>query len=86
METLKFFTPLATVVICFVALFTGQALIFNWLLSPVKETQARMEMRMDMRMDKIEMRMDKIEMRIDKIDSKLDQIIMSQFPKQALKK
>ena len=47
METLNFLMPLATVVIALVALFTGQGLIFHWLLGPIKENQARMEKRMD---------------------------------------
>ena len=70
MEVLSFLAPLATVVIALVGLFSGMGLIFNWLLSPIKENQARMEKRMD-----------RIEKRMDRIESKLDQLIASQSPK-----
>ena len=64
MEHLASLVPLANIIIALVALFTGLALIFNWLLNPVKENQARMESRMD-----------KLESRMDRIESKLDQLI-----------
>ena len=48
--------PLATVTICVVALFTGQSVIMNWQIQPVKDTQARMEKRMD----KIESKLDQL--------------------------
>ena len=43
MEALISLSPLANIVIALVALFSGMGLIFNWLLSPVKENQARIE-------------------------------------------
>lgn len=49
-------TPLATVVIALAGLFSGMGLIFNWLLSPIKENQARMEKRMD----RIESKLDQL--------------------------
>ncbi len=70
MEILKNLMPLATVIICLVALFTGQSVIMNWQIQPVKDNQARMEKRMENRMDKIE--------------SKLDQLIMTHSLKKAV--
>ena len=43
MESLASLTPLANIVVALVALFSGLGLIFNWLLSPVKDNQIRME-------------------------------------------
>ncbi len=56
METLKNLMPLATVVISLIALFTGQSIIMNWQIQPVKENQARMETHMD----KIELKLDQL--------------------------
>ena len=71
MEVLTLLTPLATVVIALVALFTGMGWIFNWLLEPVKENQR------DLKTEQKELksRMDSIESRMSSIESKLDLLI-----------
>ena len=44
METLEFFVPVAVFIISFCALFTALGFMFNFILKPVKDNQARIEL------------------------------------------
>ena len=74
MEVITFLTPLATVVIALVALFTGMGWIFNWLLEPVKENQR--DLKTEQKEIHSELRV--LKSRMDRIESKLDLLISKQ--------
>ena len=67
-----------TTIIAVMAALTGLGFVFNILLAPLKENQARIEKRMDQfeaRMRQFEARMGQFESKLGQFESKLDQLL-----------
>ena len=78
MEVFHELQHILTTIIAVMAALTGMGFVFNILLKPLKENQARIEKRIDKleaRMDQFEARLDQLEARMGRLESKLDQLL-----------
>lgn len=80
MEAIQYFLPLFIILISFCAIFTALGLLFNILLNPVKENQARMEREIISIKEKLDKEIVSIKEKLDKeivsIKEKLDRVLM----------